>query len=89
MSTASATERPKSSSPTSLGGLRPFMRPYRLQIGMAILFLMLRLAPAMKPHLALVILLGTAIPAILIIAEIIHRLIEKPGMAFGKKFDRR
>jgi peptidoglycan/LPS O-acetylase OafA/YrhL len=55
----------------------------------AILFLMLRLAPGMKPHLALVILLGTAIPAILIIAEIIHRLIEKPGMAFGKKFDRR
>ncbi|MGS5086226.1 ABC transporter transmembrane domain-containing protein [Hydrogenophaga sp. A37] len=41
MSTASATERPKSASPTSLGGLRPFMRPYRLQIGLAILFLML------------------------------------------------
>ena len=33
--------------------------------------------------------LAIVIPAILIIAEIIHRLIEKPGMAFGKKFDRR
>ncbi|MBT9553408.1 MAG: ABC transporter, partial [Hydrogenophaga sp.] len=44
MSTASATERPKSSTPTSLGGLRPFMRPYRLQIGLAILFLMLAAA---------------------------------------------
>ena len=44
MSTASATERPKSSTPASLGGLRPFMRPYRLQIGLAILFLMLAAA---------------------------------------------
>jgi len=39
MSAPSATERPKSATPTALGGLRPFMRPYRLQIGLAVLFL--------------------------------------------------
>ena len=39
MSAPSPTERPKSTTPTSLSGLRPFMRPYRLQIGLAVLFL--------------------------------------------------
>src|SRR3990167_248110 len=39
MTAAAPTERPKSTTPTALGGLRPFMRPYRLQIGLAILFL--------------------------------------------------
>ncbi len=39
MSAPSPTERPKSNTPTSLSGLRPFMRPYRLQIGLAVLFL--------------------------------------------------
>jgi ATP-binding cassette subfamily B protein len=40
MSTPSS-DRPKADSPTSLGGLLPFMRPYRVQIGLAILFLVL------------------------------------------------
>jgi ATP-binding cassette, subfamily B, bacterial len=44
MSLATATDRPPSSSPTSLGGLRPFLRPYRLQIGLAVLFLLLAAA---------------------------------------------
>jgi len=41
MSLTSASERPKASSPTSLSGLLPFMRPYRLQISLAVLFLTL------------------------------------------------
>jgi ATP-binding cassette subfamily B protein len=41
MSLPSATERPKASSPTSLSGLLPFMRPYRAQIALAVLFLTL------------------------------------------------
>ncbi|WP_137918890.1 ABC transporter transmembrane domain-containing protein [Hydrogenophaga sp. 2FB] len=36
-----AAERPKATTPTSLGGLVPFMRPYRTQIGLAMLFLVL------------------------------------------------
>ncbi|QHE85467.1 ABC transporter transmembrane domain-containing protein [Hydrogenophaga sp. BPS33] len=36
-----AAERPKATTPTSLGGLFPFMRPYRLQIALALLFLVL------------------------------------------------
>ena len=39
MSAPSPTERPRSTTPTALGGLRPFMRPYKLQIGLAVLFL--------------------------------------------------
>ncbi|HEX5739553.1 MAG TPA: ABC transporter transmembrane domain-containing protein, partial [Hydrogenophaga sp.] len=41
MSLTSASERPKASSPTSLSGLLPFMRPYRAQIALAVLFLTL------------------------------------------------
>jgi ATP-binding cassette subfamily B protein len=41
MSLPSASERPKASSPTSLSGLLPFMRPYRVQIALAVLFLTL------------------------------------------------
>lgn len=41
MSSTSASERPKASSPTALGGLLPFMRPYKLQIALALLFLTL------------------------------------------------
>lgn len=36
-----SSDRPKAESPTSLGGLLPFMRPYRTQIGLAMLFLVL------------------------------------------------
>ena len=55
----------------------------------AILFVMLRVFPGISSHMALLVLTATALPAILITAEIIHRTIEKPGMDFGKKFDRR
>jgi ATP-binding cassette subfamily B protein len=41
MATPSSAERPKGTTPTSLGGLLPFMRPYRRQIGLAMLFLVL------------------------------------------------
>lgn len=41
MSLTSASERPKASSPTSLSGLLPFMRPYKVQIALAVLFLTL------------------------------------------------
>jgi len=39
MSPPKPSERAKATTPTSLSGLRPFMRPYRLQIGLAVLFL--------------------------------------------------
>jgi ATP-binding cassette, subfamily B, bacterial len=39
MSSHPPNDRPKANSPTSLSGLLPFMRPYRLQIGLAVLFL--------------------------------------------------
>ena len=41
MPDVSPSERPKAESPTSLRGLLPFMRPYRTQIGLAMLFLVL------------------------------------------------
>ncbi|MDO8903012.1 ABC transporter transmembrane domain-containing protein [Hydrogenophaga sp.] len=41
MSLTSASERPKASSATSLSGLLPFMRPYKVQIALAVLFLTL------------------------------------------------
>lgn len=53
MSSTSPTDRPKASSPTSLGGLLPFMRPYRLQIGLAILFLILAAAATLVFPVAL------------------------------------
>ena len=55
----------------------------------AILHLMLRYSPGMSSPVALAILTCAAIPVMLITAEIIHRTIEKPGMALGKRFDRR
>ncbi|MDO9200487.1 MAG: hypothetical protein Q7U58_03985, partial [Hydrogenophaga sp.] len=39
MSAPQPTERPQGTTPTSLSGLLPFMRPYRLQMGLAVLFL--------------------------------------------------
>jgi ATP-binding cassette subfamily B protein len=36
-----ATDRPKGTSPRSISGLLPFLRPYRLQIGLALLFLVM------------------------------------------------
>lgn len=53
------------------------------------LFVLLHVSPGISSHPALLILLATAIPATLVTAELIHRTIEKPGMDFGRKFDRR
>jgi ATP-binding cassette, subfamily B, bacterial len=50
---ASTLERPKSTTPTSLGGLRPFMRPYRRQIALAVLFLVLAAAATLLFPVAL------------------------------------
>lgn len=44
MSTSNPTERPKAGSPQSLSGLWPFMRPYRLPMALAGLFLLLAAA---------------------------------------------
>ena len=41
MSTSTPTERPKAGTPQSLSGLWPFVRPYRLQMALAGLFLVL------------------------------------------------
>jgi len=54
-----------------------------------ILSTLLRIRPDVSSHTALVVLAATAIPAILIAADLIHRIVEKPMMDFGKKFDRR
>lgn len=54
-----------------------------------VLFVILRVFPGIQSHTALLVLTATALPAILIAAEIIHRTIEKPGMDFGKRFERR
>lgn len=56
---------------------------------MGVLYLMLRISPGISSPVALAVLISVAIPLILIAAEVIHRTIEKPGMALGKRFDRR
>ena len=53
MSSPSPSDRPKATTPTSLSGLLPFLRPYRLQIGLAILFLVLAAAATLAFPLAL------------------------------------
>ncbi|MBS3997083.1 MAG: ATP-binding cassette domain-containing protein [Hydrogenophaga sp.] len=50
---APTLERPKSTTPTALGGLRPFMRPYRRQIALAVLFLVLAAAATLLFPVAL------------------------------------
>jgi len=56
-------------------------------IGM--LYLILRFSPGLSSLHAAAILTATAIPVMLIAAEMIHRTVEKPGMALGKRFERR
>ncbi|MGM9425208.1 ABC transporter transmembrane domain-containing protein [Hydrogenophaga sp. MI9] len=41
MSVPTGSDRPRSTRPTSLGGLWPFLRPYRWQVATAVLFLLL------------------------------------------------
>jgi ATP-binding cassette subfamily B protein len=53
MSTASPKDRPAAAAPTSLSGLLPFMRPYRRQIALAVLFLVLAAAATLLFPVAL------------------------------------
>ena len=50
---SSAAPSPAKGSPQSLSGLMPFLRPYRLQIGLAVLFLVLAAATTLVFPLAL------------------------------------
>lgn len=47
------TERPKPTSPRSITGLAPFIKPYRLQIGLALVFLVLAALATLAFPLAL------------------------------------
>jgi ATP-binding cassette, subfamily B, bacterial len=53
MSSASANQRPPSRSPSSLRGLLPFLRPYKVQIALAVLFLVLAAAATLLFPVAL------------------------------------
>jgi ATP-binding cassette subfamily B protein len=53
MNVRTATERPKATSPGSLTSLIPFLRPYRLQIALAVLFLVLAAAATLLFPVAL------------------------------------
>ena len=48
-----ASDRPKGTSPRSISGLLPFLRPYKLQIGLALLFLVLAAISTLAFPLAL------------------------------------
>jgi ATP-binding cassette, subfamily B, bacterial len=48
-----ATDRPKGTSPRSISGLLPFLRPYRLQIGLALVFLVMAAVSTLAFPLAL------------------------------------
>jgi ATP-binding cassette, subfamily B, bacterial len=61
MSSASANERPASRSPSSLRGLLPFLRPYKLQMGLAVLFLVLAAAATLLFPVALRHLVDTGL----------------------------
>ena len=47
------TDRPKGTSPRSISGLLPFLRPYKLQIGLALLFLVMAAVSTLAFPLAL------------------------------------
>jgi ATP-binding cassette, subfamily B, bacterial len=47
------TDRPKGTSPRSISGLLPFLRPYRVQIGLALLFLVMAAVSTLAFPLAL------------------------------------
>ncbi len=61
MSSPTPSDRPKATTPTSLSGLLPFLRPYRLQIGLAILFLVLAAAATLAFPLALRFLIDSGL----------------------------
>ena len=53
MATSPTSDRPVSSSPSALGGLLPFLRPYRWRIALALLFLVLAALATLAFPLAL------------------------------------
>ena len=53
MSQITQTERPKASNPKSLSGLLPFIKPYRWQVALAVLFLVLAAAATLVFPVAL------------------------------------
>ncbi|MBL0917815.1 MAG: ATP-binding cassette domain-containing protein [Hydrogenophaga sp.] len=55
------SDRPRGSSPRSLSGLLPFMRPYRLQMALALLFLVLAAAATLAFPLALRLLIDNGL----------------------------
>jgi peptidoglycan/LPS O-acetylase OafA/YrhL len=55
----------------------------------AVLYGMLKVSPGMSSPVALVMLTLISVPVMLIAAYLIHRLVEKPGMNLGKRFDKR
>lgn len=54
-----------------------------------ILTALLKVKPDIGAKPAFLVLLGAGIPLVLVSAYVIHRVIEKPFMAFGKKFESR
>ena len=54
-----------------------------------VLWTILWLKPDISSHAALAVLTVIAVPAVLLVAEILHRLVEKPAMDLGRRFDRR
>jgi ATP-binding cassette subfamily B protein len=53
MNARTAAERPTAQNPAALSGLLPFLRPYRLQIALAALFLVLAAAATLLFPVAL------------------------------------
>ncbi len=56
-------DRPASATPRSLSGLRPFLRPYRLQIALAVLFLVLAALSTLAFPVALKLLIDQGVVA--------------------------
>ncbi len=61
MSTPSSSERARANSPTSLSGLWPFLKPYKLQIALAVLFLCMAAAATLAFPVALRHLVDTGL----------------------------
>ncbi len=65
MATAPSTtpQRPAAATPRSLSGLRPFIRPYRLQVGLAVVFLVLAAVSTLAFPVALKVLIDQGLVA--------------------------
>ncbi|MDO9074299.1 MAG: ABC transporter transmembrane domain-containing protein, partial [Rubrivivax sp.] len=60
---SSTPQRPAAATPRSLSGLLPFIRPYRLQVGLAIVFLVLAAASTLAFPVALKVLIDQGLVA--------------------------